>query len=105
MGIQSLRYCKNLVFGKQTDILLLQLVGSSDLCVEMAEQLCIPRTWLVHLLVNVVDVVRSVVKHLGDDEGTFPGRSKLVRPFLIHSEHQVSFVECSTSDISGMEST
>ena len=84
---------------------LLQLVDPSDLCVEMAEQLCVPCTWLVHFLGYVVDVIRSIVKHLGDDEGTFPGRSKLVRSFLIHSEHKVSFLECSTSDIMGMEST
>ena len=92
------------MFGKQTEILLLQLVRSSDLCVEVVEQFCVPRTWLIHVLGYVVDVVSSVVKHLGDDEGAFPGRSKLVRPFLIHSEHKVSFLECSTSDILGMES-
>ena len=71
----------------------------------MAKQLCVPRVWLIHFLGYVVEVVRSVVKHLGDDEGTFPGRSKLVRSFLNHSEHKVSFLKCSTSDIVGMEST
>ena len=73
--------------------------------IERTKQLCVPCAWLVHVLGYVVDVVRSIVKHLGDDEGTFPGRSELVRSFLIHSEHKVSFLECSTSDIMGMEST
>ena len=35
----------------------------------------------------VVEVIRPVVEYLGDDEGAFPGRSELVRPFLIHSEY------------------
>ena len=104
MGNLSLRYYKNLVFGKQTEILLLQLVDPSGLGIERAKQLCVPRAWLVHVLGYVVDVVRSIVKHLGDDEGTFSGRGELVRPFLIHSEHKVSFLECSTSNITDMES-
>ena len=53
----------------------------------------------------VVDVVGFIVKHLGDDEGAFPGRSELVSPFLIHSEYQVSLLERLSSDVSGMEST
>ena len=104
-GKSIIKILQNLVFGKQTEGLLLQLVDPSDLCVEMVEQLCVPRTWLIHLLGYVVDVVCSVVKHLGDDEGAFPGRIELVRPFPIHSEHKVSFVERSTSNITGMEST
>ena len=48
----------------------------------MVEQLCIPRVWLVFLLFHIVEV-RSIVEHLGDDEGTFPGRSKLVRLLLL----------------------
>ena len=71
----------------------------------MAEQLCIPSAWLIFIVLHFVEVIRSIVEHLGDDEGTFPSRSKLVRPLLIHSEHQVSFLKCSTSHISGMEST
>ena len=43
------------------------------------------------------------MEHLSDDEWTFPGWSELVRSFLMHPEHKVSFLECSTSDISGME--
>ena len=105
MGQQSLRYCKNLVFGKQTEGFLLQLVDLSGLGIEMAEQLRIPRAWLVHLLGYFVEVICPVVEHVGDDEGTFAGWSELVRSFLMHSEHKVSFLECSTSDITGMELT
>ena len=71
----------------------------------MAEQLRIPSVWLVFLVFHIVQVVRSVVEHLGDDEGAFPSGSKLVRPLLIHSENQVSFLKCSTFHFSGMEST
>ena len=42
----------------------------------MAEQLRIPRAWLVFFLGYVVEVIRPIVKHLGDDEGAFLGRSK-----------------------------
>ena len=63
------------------------------------------RVWLVFFLGYVVEVIRPIVEHLGDDEGTFPSRSKLVRSFLIHSEYKVSFLEGSTPDITGMEST
>ena len=71
----------------------------------MAEQLRIPSTWLVLLVLHIVEVICSIVEHLGDDEGAFPGRSELVRPFLVHSEHKVSLLECSIPDISCMEST
>ena len=94
----------NLFFGKQTKTLLLQLIKSSDLCGEVMEQLCVPCSWLVYLLGYVVDVVGSIVKNLGDDEGAFPGWSKLVRPFLIHSKNQVSLLECPSSNVPGMES-
>ena len=73
--------------------------------IERTKQLCIPCTWIVRFLGYVLDVICPIVKHLGDDEGTFPGWSKPVWPFLIHSEHKVSFLECSASDITGMEST
>ena len=72
---------------------------------KMVEQLRIPSAWLVFLLFHIVEVIRSIVEHLGNDEGTFPSGSKLVRPLLIHSEHKVSFLKCSTSHVSGMEST
>ena len=71
----------------------------------MAEELRIPSTWLVLLVLHIVAVICSVVEHLGDDEGTFPSRSKLVGPLLIHSEHKVTFLKCLTSHISGVEST
>ena len=71
--------------------------------IESTKQLCVPCAWLVHVLGYVVDVVHSIVKHLGDDEGTFPGWSEHERSYLMHSEHKVSFLKCSTSDISGME--
>ena len=69
------------------------------------KQFCVPYTWLVHVLAYVVDVVRSIVKHLGDDEGTFLGLCELVRSFLNHSEHKVSFLKCSTSDVASVELT
>ena len=71
----------------------------------MAKQLCIPRAWLVRFLGYIVEVVRSVVKHLGDDEGAFPGRGQFMRPLLIHSKNQVSLLECPSSVVPGMEST
>ena len=61
--------------------------------------------WLIFFLGYVVDVIRPVVEHLGDDEGAFPGWSEFVRSLLMHSEHRVSLLECSTSDIIGMEWT
>ena len=61
--------------------------------------------WLVFFLGYIVEVIRPIVEHLGDDEGAFPSRSELVRLFLVHSEHKVSFLKCSTPYVSGMEST
>ena len=71
----------------------------------MTEQLRIPSAWLVFIVLHIIEVIRSIVEHLGDDEGDFLGQSKLVRPFLVHSEHKVAFLKCSASGISGMEST
>ena len=71
----------------------------------MAEQLRIPSAWLVFLVFHIVQLVRSIVEHLGDDEGAFPSGSKLVWFVLIHSENQISFLEGSTSHISGVETT
>ena len=56
-------------------------------------------------MIDIVKMVRSIVENFGDDEGTFPSRSELVRFLLIHSEDQVSFLEGSTLHVSGMEST
>ena len=54
-------------------------------------------------MLDVVEVVRSIVEHFGDNEGAFPGRSKLVRFLLVHSKNQVSFLKCPTPYVSGME--
>ena len=56
-------------------------------------------------MLDVVKTVRPVVENLGDDEGAFPRRSKLVWFVLIHSENQISLLEGSTSHISGVETT
>ena len=55
-------------------------------------------------MINVVEVICSIVEDSGDDEGTFPSRSKFVRFLLIHSEDQISFLEGSALHISGVES-
>ena len=73
--------------------------------VKGAEQFRIPSSWLVDLVINIVEVICSIVEDSGDDEGTFPSRSELVWLMLIHSEDQISFLEGSTLHISGMEST
>ena len=51
-------------------------LGRVILGIERTKQLCVQCMWLVHFLGHVVDVVRPIVKHLGDDEGAFLGRSK-----------------------------
>ena len=71
----------------------------------MAEQLCIPSAGLVFIVLHIVEVIRSVVEHLGDDEGSFPSGSKLVWPLLIHLENQVPLLKCPTSHVSSMELT
>ena len=73
--------------------------------IKSTEKICIPSTWLVDLLREVVEVVSPVVQHLGDDEGAFPRGGKLVRSLLIHLEHKISFLKCSTFDIPGVKST
>ena len=52
---------------------------------------------------DIINMVCSIVEHSGDNEGAFPGRSKLVWMLLVHSENQVSLLKCSTPDVSGME--
>ena len=54
---------------------------------------------------DVVKTVCPVVENFGDDEGSFPRRSKLVLFLLIHSENQISFLEGSTLHVSGVEAT
>ena len=68
----------------------------------MAEQLRIPSVWLVFIVLHIVEVIRSVVEHLSDDEGAFPSGCKLMRPLLIHSENKAPLLKCSTSHISGI---
>ena len=75
------------------------------LSVKGAEQLRIPGAWLIFIVLDVVKMVCSVVDYLGDNEGAFPSRSKLVWFLLIHSKNQVSLLKCSTPHISGVEST
>ena len=69
------------------------------------EQIRIPQAWLVFFLGYNVEVIRPIVEYLGDDGGSFPGWSDLVMSFLVHTEHKISFLKCSASDISGMEPT
>ena len=78
---------------------------SEYLSIKGAEQLRVPSSGLVNLVLDIVKAVRPVVENLGDDEGTFPSRSKLVWLLLIRSENQIFFLEGSTLDVSGMEST
>ena len=59
----------------------------------------------VNLVLDIVKAVCPIMENLGDDEGTFPRRSKLVWFVLIHSENQIPFLEGSTSHISGVETT
>ena len=72
--------------------------------IKTTKKIHVPRARLIFLLGYIVKVICPIVEHLGDDEGAFPSRSALVRPLLIHSENEVSFLKCSTSDVSGMES-
>ena len=78
---------------------------SAYLSVKGAEQLRVPSSGLVDIVLDVVETVRSVVENLGDDEGSFPRRGKLVLFLLIHSENQISFLEGSTLHVSSVEAT
>ena len=78
---------------------------SEYLSIKGTEQLHVPSSWLVNLAIDIVKTVCSIVEDFSDDEGTFPSRSKLVWFLLIHSENQISFLEGSTLDVSGMEAT
>ena len=78
---------------------------SAYLSVKGAEQLDVPSLGLVDLVLDIVKTVCSTVENLGDDEGTFPSRSKLVWLLLIHSENQISLLESSTLHVFGMEAT
>ena len=60
---------------------------SEYLSVKVADQIRIPSSGLVDIMFDVVKTVRPVVENFGDDEGSFPRRSKLVLFLLIHSEN------------------
>ena len=68
--------------------------------VEALQEISVPCSRLVRFPVEVVESICSIVQHLGDDEGSFPGGSQLVRSLLIYSEHQVACLECTTPDVS-----
>ena len=57
-----------------------------NLSIKRAEQVHVPCSGLVDIMLNVVKTVRPIVENFGDDEGSFPRRSKLVLFLLIHSE-------------------
>ena len=57
------------------------------LSVKRAEQIRIPSSGLFDIVFDIVETVCPVVENFGDDEGSFPRRSKLVLFLLIHSEN------------------
>ena len=61
--------------------------SSEYLSVKGAEKLHVPSSGLVDLMLDIVKTVCSIVENLGDYEGTFPRRSKLLWFLLIHSEN------------------
>ena len=58
-----------------------------NLNIKRAEKVRVPCSRLVNLVLDIVKAVCPVMENLGDDEGTFPSRSKLVWFLLIHSEN------------------
>ena len=56
-------------------------------------------------MLDIVEVVHSIMEHSGDNEGAFPSRSKLVWFLLVHLENQISLLKRSTSHVFGVEST
>ena len=60
---------------------------SAYLSIKGVEQLRVPCSGLVNLVLDIVKAVCPIMENLGDDEGTFPSRSKLVWFLLIHSEN------------------
>jgi hypothetical protein len=73
--------------------------------IEPPEQIRIPGTWRVNVFLEVVKVVGPVVQYFGDDKGAFPHRSELMGSLLIHSKHQITFMERLSLDMSCMEAT
>ena len=84
---------------------LLHLIDLKHLRIERAEQIRIPGVRLIFVVFDVEEAVCSFVEHLGDDKRAFPSGGELVCLFLIHSEDQVPFLECTTPYVLGMEST
>ena len=58
-----------------------------NLSIKRAEQVRVPCSGLVNLVLDIVKAAYPIMENLGDDEGTFPRRSKLVWFVLIHSEN------------------
>ena len=87
----------------KTVLLLYQATQSSG--IESTKQIRVPGPWLVSVLLEIEKEVGSIVQHFGDDERAFPCGGELVRPLLIHSEHEVTFMEGSTPDVPCMKAT
>ena len=58
-----------------------------NLSIKRAVQVRVPCSGLVNLVLDIVKAVCPIMDNLGDDEGTFPSRSKLVWFLLIYSEN------------------
>ena len=74
------------------------------LSIESTKKICVLGARLVNLLREVVEVVGPVMQHLGDDEGAFPRRGEFVWSLLIHPEHKIPLLKCSTVDVPSVES-
>ena len=80
--------CRALVFDEQiTKVFLITFYSNEYLSIKGAEQLRIPSSWLVFLMLDTVKMVCSIVENSGDDEGAFPSRGELVWLLLIHSKN------------------
>ena len=66
---------------------LLQLIRVKNLSIKRTEQVRVPCSGLFNLVLDIVKAVCPIMENFGDDEGTFPSRSKLVWFLLIHSEN------------------
>ena len=98
--------CKALVFDEQTTkVFLITSHPNEYLSIKGAEQLRIPSARFVFLVLDIIEVLRSIVEHSGDNEGTFPSRGELVWFLLIHSKNQVSLLKGSAPHVFSVEST
>ena len=82
---------------------LLHLNSLNTLRVKRAEQFRVPSAWFIFVVFDVEETICSVVEHFGDDGSAFPSGGELVWLLLVHSENQVSFLKCSTPDVSGVK--